>query len=338
MKFQVPQLANGGNRVTLNSGSRAAQQERQQQETSAEDASSVLSGKRKRDLDTPNAESPEMQRFKLPKTICADHGGNDSLVSKPVTKEGNYWRAVACEVVGADPAISDVLLYNQMLKMNRLLDSLPSSVASETEALPQVKASYGIVYRVYCFADKQSRIFQDEPQPVGYGSRPEHFAAQMDFSSLKLFEAKHKGMSFTIIHDFACCKRAQSSRLDNFGKEHEETASRSTKLKLFSPDLVRGLINICKSSPRLALYPRFELGTEIPNPHLWVFRDQHHITACLDDPEECVREQLDLFMKYFLDHKSEEFASVADNVSRGFISPLLLEYLFVSHFVLHRRL
>jgi hypothetical protein len=289
-------------------------------------------GKRKREIVTENSDRETAQSWKMLRTV---HEEVDSALPKATTTKSDYWRAVACEVVGADPAISDVLLYNQMLKMNRLLDSLPSSVVSDTGAPLPTTSSYGIVWRVYCAVDMQSRIFQEEPQKVEYGSRPEHIAAKAQVSSIELFEAQHGDMSFLIINDLACCK-PQTSGMDNHSKERNEVAPGLTKLKLYSPDLVRGLISICNSSPRFALYPQLKLNAETPNPHLWVFRDQHHITAHLEDPEECVREQLILFMKYFLDHKGEEFESVANSISRGFISPQLIEYLFVRLFVFYR--
>lgn len=102
-------------------------------------------GKRKREIITKNSNQETTQSWKMARTV---HEEVDSALPRAATTKADYWRAVACEVVEADPAISDVLLYNQMLKMNRLLDSLPSSVASDTGAPLSNKSSYGIVWRV----------------------------------------------------------------------------------------------------------------------------------------------------------------------------------------------
>jgi len=285
--------------------------------------------KHKRAFDAQSMDDLSSVRVKTQKTSHPVHE-NTKPVDVKIVPGKDYWRTLVCQILGAEVETPDQALYSRLLELNRP-ESVSTSVVQELQPPLPPKASYQILYKVSCASDLKAPFFLDYPRAVGYGNRPDHFAGQNPVSSIELLEARNPGLSFIIINEFTCCS----------GKITGGTTSYSTQLKIISHDLVRGLLNVCKSSPRPSLYPKLEVRVETPNPHLWVFRDQEHITSHikmmkhviatqLDDVGTRLFEHLNLFLEYFVRHRGEEFALIAKQISNRIISPQHLEYLFVS--------
>ncbi|KAI1302934.1 hypothetical protein F5Y03DRAFT_407401 [Xylaria venustula] len=242
------------------------------------------------------------------------------------------WRQEICRFLECSSELTDTKILDEL---DAVLTELVELRRLSCRRFPQPKSpAYQVIHRVRCQQSDDDELYLDAPWIVNSGPFKTHLRGSNKIHNFELHLERNKEMTFLVFREFECCsqrsmdlnlRRGLTSELqakDLLVKEYVSNMSDEFRL---------ALMELCDLALGATAHPNFmdEGVDQIHHPYLWWF----HARSVIKEKEAQLspdsRLHLDIFQYYLKKCLGEEWSTVDQLLSTGYVKAGYEHYLFV---------
>ncbi|GAP89771.1 putative TOB3 [Rosellinia necatrix] len=241
------------------------------------------------------------------------------------------WREEICRFLSRSSELSD----------EEILDELDTALAELVELrrlsssqLAQPKPpDFQVINRVRCQDSDDDELYLDLPWVVDSGPYKAHLRGSNKIHNFELHLERNKEMTFFVFREFECCvPRSMDSSLRQGTSSDLQAEDLLVKeyISNMSNELRRALIELCNLALGETAHPNFidKEVDQIHHPYLWWFRARSSIEETEAQINPDLQLHLNIFQHYLNTCLGDEWATVDQLLSTGYITDAYTHYLF----------
>ncbi|KAI1324721.1 hypothetical protein F5Y16DRAFT_411850 [Xylariaceae sp. FL0255] len=235
------------------------------------------------------------------------------------------WREEICRFLSHPSELTDEEILDKLEAVSSELADL-RRLTSERSTEPK-PPDYQVINRVRCHHSNDFTLYLDAPWLVQDASNKIHLRGSNKIHNFELHLERNKEMTFLVFREFKCCDSYRPGALpdlqlkDLFVKEYVSNMS----------DTFRHALIELRDSALGDKAPDFDDAniTKIHHPYLWWFHSRSEIARPEAHVSAHSQLHLDVFQRYLDTCLGEEWASIDQLLTTGYITAAYMHYLFV---------
>ncbi|KAI1171842.1 hypothetical protein F4777DRAFT_563917 [Nemania sp. FL0916] len=242
------------------------------------------------------------------------------------------WRQEICKFLNCSSNSAD----NEIIdKLDAVSTDLTRLRAHKCAQVAQSRPlTYRTIRRVRCQQSKDNELYLDAPWVVNSGPYKTHLRGSNKIHNFELYLEQNKEVSFLVFQEHECCSPRPMHRIPSHDLRFELQAKDllvKEYISNISDGLRRALIELFNLAPEQPGHPNLEDQSvgQIHYPYLWWFHARSSIKDKVEQLSPDSRLHLDIFQSYLKISLDQEWATVDQLLSTGYITADYTHYLFV---------
>lgn len=194
---------------------------------------------------------------------------------------------------------------------------------------------YQTMHRIRCLEQVTAELSLGEPWPVRNTSGEIHLRGSGLVDNLELHLERHKGITFIVYIDYACCKhhdnetRQQAAPIVQAGAL--ESLQMGEPVSIVASTLLHALEELWSVGVDSSLPPKFAPFIEFNAPYVWWYCRRNQLRTRVDELTPEHLQYILLFQTYLDKSLGSEYQIVGQLLEDSQIMTKYLQYLYVCH-------
>ncbi|KAI0968984.1 ATPase [Xylaria arbuscula] len=244
------------------------------------------------------------------------------------------WRQEICRFLECSSELTDTKILDEL---DAVLTELVELRRLSCRQFPQSKTpAYQVIHRIRCHQsdDDDDELYLDAPWIVNSGPFKTHLRGSNKIHNFELHLERNKEMTFLVFREFECCsQRSMDLNLRRGLTSEPQVKDLLVKeyVSNISDEFRLALMELCDLALEETAHPNFmdDGVNQIHHPYLWWF----HARSVIEEKKEQLspdsRSHLGIFQYYLEKCLGEEWSTVDQLLSTGYIKAGYEHYLFL---------